>query len=243
MDPQILLVNKYRRTQQVFTEATRTYGAVLICVTEAEAAAAAIQSQKFHGIFVDSAVPGAESLNLRALAQASALNQHTPVLWMIECDLPGAGGAWQMKRPSQTAELKTSLQDICQRDTVDRRRFPRLPFRTIVNFTFNGQRERGATVNLSATGLLVEISWPIARGQVLEVCLLLPSHRERVEARVKAVRREGANRVGLCFQNLTETQNRYVNAFLAEHLNLEPEAESPTPLEPNRSAPQHAEAL
>jgi DNA-binding response OmpR family regulator len=219
MNPQILLVNHSRRTEEVFTEATRTYGAVLDCVSEVDTAAMAIEAQKLHGIFVDSAVPGVDRQTFVKLAQSSLLNQHTPVLWMIARDLPGSGGAWQMKRPAQTAELKIFLQDICRRDTVDRRRDPRLPFRTIVNFTLDGRQLRGATVNLSATGLLAELSWPVVR-QAFDVALLLPSYRERMEARVKALRREGSNRVGLCFQDLTHKQCQQVEAFLAEHLNL-----------------------
>ena len=228
MQFRLLLVNSEIQTGLVFKQAAPAVGAELIAFESPELAARRIRDERFDGIFVDADIPNFSRQGFTNVVRNSKFNSQTPIILLT--GYRGAGtvpaqdsdGVSRVGRPSRPQDLLPFLKELKRKLIAERRKNRRLSFRTEVNCIQGSRRFRAMSVNLSAQGMLLEVAWPLEKGDELEVHFQLASEDPVFRARVRVVRASGPGRVGLTFQNLGNIERLRLREFLEQHLPLAP---------------------
>ncbi len=95
-----------------------------------------------------------------------------------------------------------------------RRLCPRLPFRTAVDCRWRDKQIKATSVNISESGVLLEGSGEVTVGQEVDVEFLIPEALEPVRARVKVVRKEDPDRIGIRFLTLTPAEKTAIQRYI-----------------------------
>jgi CheY-like chemotaxis protein len=224
MSFRVLLVNAGTQTERLFREAVEAFGAELVALDGAEAAAQRILGERFEAIFLDTVNAAVSRQGLIQLIRKSRLNSQVAIVLLTDYQGSGTvtgeapGGASHLVRPTTTRDLQPLLQELRKKIRADRRKHRRLSFRAAVNCLHGARRFRATSFNLSLTGMLVDMSVPFELGDEWEVRFLLAADEPAFHARARVVRAEGPNRVGLRFQNLENPVRQRLQQFLDQHL-------------------------
>lgn len=220
----LVLVTEEVETARIFKEAVARVGVDAITIESAELAARRIREEKFDGIFIDPTVPNLSRQGFTRLIRNSKFNSQAPIVLLRSYPREGtvtgkaSDGVSVMVRPSSAADLMPFLKELKRKLVAERRRYRRLPFRTNVNCLEGIRRFRATSVNVSATGMLLDVSSALERGDELEVYFSLAAEDPPFRARVRVVRIGGPNRVATAFQNLGSPERQRLRGFLDQHL-------------------------
>lgn len=220
----LLLVARKLQSQRVFKEAVTRVGAELLSLDDLEAAYHHLREEKFDVIFVETAVPGFGRQPFVRHTRESKFNSQAPIILLtgyskIQTTKEDAaeGVSW-ITEPSQTSELQPLLGVLKRKLAAERRKHRRLPFRTDVNCLQAGHHIHATSIDLSDTGMLLEVSSRVRRETELEVRFLLSPDEPTLHCRAQVVRVNAPNRLGLLFQNLDSFQRTHLRRFLDAHL-------------------------
>jgi len=220
----LLLVNADRQTTRIFEEAARSIGAELTAHETVEQAARRVGENRFEAIFVDLSTPRFSRQGFTRLVRTSRFNSQSPLVLIsppsltFHIDEEPAAGVLKMTRPSISAELLPYLEMLKQKLMTDRRKDRRLSFRTSVNCIQGPRRLKATSVNLSMTGVLLEMGWAPEAGVPVELQFQLVTGERIFRASARLVRREGTARIAFSFQNLNYDERERLRRFVNGHL-------------------------
>lgn len=220
----LLLLNKRIQTTQLFKDAVLAIGAELSLLESPEQAGRRIRDERFDAIFVDTALPGLDRHYFIRRVRKSKFSSQARIFLMTAYSGPGRAAVEAptdssfMVKPSTGADLDPLLRELKRKLMAERRKHRRLSFRTTVNCVKGPRRFRGVSVNLSSMGMLLEASSPLGRGDELEIYFHLAVEEPVFRARVRVVRIDELDRVGLVFQNLASAVGDRLLRFLDLHL-------------------------
>jgi DNA-binding response OmpR family regulator len=219
-----MLVNQLAETTLIFRDAAKSVGAELTPLETAERAARHVRADRYDVIFVDPSVANFSRQGFTHLVRQSAFNSQTPIVLISApysekfVKLEAPSGVSVMAKPSNSAELLPCLQEIKKRLLTERRKNHRLSYRTGVNCIHGGRRLKATSVNLSATGILLEMTWDPKKGDDLELHFQLAVGETEFHALARVVRLQGQGRAAIAFQNLPSSERERLHRFLEAHL-------------------------
>jgi CheY-like chemotaxis protein len=182
-----------------------------------EDALSAAVSQRPHLIVVDRDLPRALRLveDLRREAKTRTISIAVGArgdFSDLELQLLQAGANAIVRLPAGS-EWDVRLSDLMR---VPARRATRVP----VRIEFQGETAAVATVwgailNLSGTGMLVDVSQTLAMGAELQFRFLIPGERESIQGSGQVVREERAKRYGVHFERLAGSASERILRYVA----------------------------
>ncbi len=220
----MLLVNQFPKTTRVFQEAAHSVGAELTVLETFEQAGREIGEERYEGIFVDPAVPNFSRQGFAHLVRHSLFNSQTPVILIVSLYAEESErvkvptGFSVMARPLNSADLLPHLEELRQKLLADRRKDRRLDYRASMNCVHGGRRMKATSVNISTTGVLLELSWVPQRGEEMELHFQLTDGAPDCSARARVIRLEGPGRAALVFHNLPPAVRDRLRKFIDTHL-------------------------
>lgn len=196
----------------------------MILIETPELAARRIHDERFDVIFVDTGLPNLSRAGFTRIIRNSKLNSQAPLVLLTGLAAPQAGtkdasaGVSAIAKYALPAELPVFLRKLKQKLMADRRKHRRLSFRASLNCVEGVRRFRATSVNLSASGMMIESSFPLEIGTGLELYFYLASEEPLLHARGRVARMEASDRVGVVFQNLGSFERERLRQFLDLHL-------------------------
>ena len=216
----LLLVNAESQTKKIFDEAARLIGAELTAHEAVEQAARSVGDDRFEAIFVDPSSARFSRQGFTSLVRNSRFNSATPIVLISPFHRGGgygeemAAGVSNMARPSKSGDLLPFLEALKQKLMADRRKDRRLAFRTSVNCIQGPRRLKATSVNVSVTGILVEMSWAPDPGVPIALEFQLATGEPAFRGGARMVRREDEGRLVFAFQNLNFSQRERLRRFV-----------------------------
>ncbi|MGE5325400.1 MAG: response regulator [Deltaproteobacteria bacterium] len=183
------------------------------------------QHQKFDGAFVGASIPYMDGFVLVELMRKSPSNNRVPIVMLTEFgDVKTMRRAFQagvtffLNKPLDPKRMKGLLASMRGAMLVEKRRYARLPLRTIVQCTADKRQTKTLSVNVSQTGILLEASEGLAVGQAAELNFELPDITGQLNPRANVVRIEPAGRTGLRFLSLSPQDKQALADFIAGNI-------------------------
>ena len=218
------MVDDDTQTTRVFTDAASSIGAELTAIETPEQAARRIRDERFETIFADPSLAQFSRQGFRRLVRTSRFNSQTPIVLLSTARAgtvsaeEAAAGVSTMGKPSRSADLLPYLNELKRKLMTDRRKNRRLPFRISVVSVQGMKRLKATSVNLSATGILLEMSSILQCGDEVELSFPLASQEPIFHGFARVVRLENPSRAVLAFLNLGGSEHARLRRFVEAHL-------------------------
>ena len=181
--------------------------------------------QKFDGVFLGSSIPSMDGFVLAELMRKSPSNSRVPIVMLTELgDVKTMRRAFQagvtffLNKPLDLKRMKGLLASMRGAMLVERRRYARLPLRTIVQYTAEKKQSKALSVNVSQTGLLLESSGGLTVGQAADLLFELPDIARQLNPRANVVRIEPAGRTAMQFLSLSPQDKQALFDFIAGNI-------------------------
>lgn len=225
MPNKILVVDDDAPTCELITEVLHAAEVEALSLTDSNAASTRLQKEKFDAVFLDAHMPRPDGIELTRQIRHSGLNLKTPIVIITgngeQQFLTRAfevGANFVLFKPVDRQALLRLLR--ATQGTIDRerRRFARVSVRCEVFITLGHERVRGMTVDLSATGMLVQGECRFPVGARVEFRLSLASNRADLRGAARIVRFVGDDFMGLEFQSLAPPEVEALQTFLMPHI-------------------------
>jgi CheY-like chemotaxis protein len=225
MPNKILVVDDDPPTCELIAEVLNAAEVDAFSFTDSSAAATRLRSEKFDAVFLDAHMPRPDGIELTRQIRHSGLNVKTPIIIITgngeQQFLTRAfevGANFVLFKPVDRQALLRLLR--ATQGTIDRekRRFARVSVRCEVFITLGQERVRGMTVDLSATGMLVQGDCRFPVGSRVEFRLNLGTNHTDLRGTARVVRFVGDNFMGIEFQSLPSAESEALHAFLLPHL-------------------------
>ena len=220
----LLLVDDDAQTARVFTEAASSIGAELTAIATLEQAARRIRDERFETIFADPSLAQFSRQGFRHLVRTSRFNSQTPIVLLstaragVVSAEESFAGVSMIAKPSRSADLLPYLNELKRKLMTDRRKNRRLPFRISVVSVQGLKRLKATSVDVSATGIMLEMSSIPRCGDELELSFPLAPQEPIFHGFARVVRLENPNRAGLAFLNLGGSEHARLRRFVEAHL-------------------------
>jgi DNA-binding response OmpR family regulator len=192
-----------------------------LTLTDSSQAEAHIAREKFSALFFDVRMPPPDGLELTRMVRASSLNRTTPIAIITgEEDRTvlgrafGAGANFFLSKPVSRHRLLRLIRltgDSVQREA---RRFQRVMVRCKVSIDCGQERLSGSTLDLSLTGMFVQVSHVLPLGSAVRVCLELKSGTPPLSVNARVVRVAGGDCMGLQINNAGSDENVKLQEFI-----------------------------
>ena len=193
-------------------------------VRTAEQALAILESEHVDLVVMDHVLPDATGDDFIRGIRANPRTRATGILVLTargaqaavdRCLEAGANGV--LFKPVTRQDLCMRAEDLLY---VSARRHVRTMVRLKVDATGGSGPMFGNSVNVSAGGMLLESSQPLAKGEMLELRFVLPGDERPVVARARVVREADATdpdrqATGLSFEGMTDDDRARIEAFVA----------------------------
>jgi len=229
MANKILVVDDDLPTCELITTVLRAAEVEAFSLTDSREAAMRLRKEKFDGVFLDARMPQLDGIELTRQIRHSGLNAKTLVV-MITGDgeqqfLARAfqvGANFVLFKPVDRQSLLRLLRVTQGPIDRERRRFTRVSVRREVSINLGKDRVRGMTVDLSASGMLVQSDCQFPVGSRVEFILDLGKNQRSLRGVAKIVRHVGDDFMGLEFHPLPTGDAETLHDFLLPqilHLN------------------------
>lgn len=186
--PTILVVDDDLVALELIGHTLESLGVRPKCVQSSPAAAELINKEKYHGVFLDWMMPEVDGLDLARRIRSSKSNKSVPIVMLTGRTEPEAmeeafhaGVNFFLTKPVTPEKVKKLLDASRGMILAERRRYQRAVVCLGVLCTWDGQRVRGRTLNLSSSGVLLQAENLPPVGAVLGLALELPGGAERIE--------------------------------------------------------------
>jgi len=221
MPNKILVVDDDPPTCELITEVLSGAEVEASCLTDSHAAAGRIQREKFDAVFLDARMPAPDGMELTRMIRKSGVNAKTIVVMIT-----GEGEQNFLSRAFQVGANFVLFKPIDRRSLLrllritqgpidrERRRFTRVSVRRPVAICLGKERVRAMTVDLSASGMLVQAEQRFSVGATLEFSLDLGMNWKPVQGVARVIRFVGDDFMGLEFQSLPVAQVEILEEFL-----------------------------
>ena len=212
MPLKILLIDDDPASRELMKEILAQEDVTLATETDAEESARLITHHRYEGIFLNFGTQGVDAEGLSRKIRRSDANRTTPIVMIArksDADALSrgfkAGATFFLPAPVTRHKVLEVLRKSRGTMMVERRRMRRISFRADITCFVAGQEFMGHTLDLSETGMAVEIKQKLAGGtQMRSVFQLTPDRLIESEMVVRVVHR---HRAGVEFTRIS-TEDR-----------------------------------
>lgn len=186
--PKILVVEDDKAMLRLLGEVLGQMGAEPHLVGSSVQAAELVEKEKFDGVFLDWRMPEMDGLELARKIRASRLNPGVPMVMLTAVHSPtalkecfAAGVDFFLQKPVSVQQLRRLLNASRGLMLEERRHYQRAPVALEVRCRWDNQQATGRSVNVSATGILLELDAPPAVGTEVTLEVEFPGQAEALE--------------------------------------------------------------
>lgn len=218
----ILAVDNDEEVLKLIREVAGLQGCEVSAFKTGLEAAHQVHHQKYDGAFVGASIPYMDGFVLVQLMRSSPSNNRVPIVMLTDYgDVKTmrrafeAGVTFFLNKPLDPKRMKGLLTGMRGAMLVERRRYARLPLRTIVQYSAEKKQSKALSVNVSQTGMLLESSGGLSLGQAAELLFELPDIPGKLNPRANVVRKEPSDRTAVRFQKLSPEDQKALADFIA----------------------------
>jgi DNA-binding response OmpR family regulator len=222
MAVRILVVDDEQQAVKLISDVLTPMGYEILGLTDSRIAADQINRQKFDAVFLDFRMPHIDGFELTRRIRTSLSNSLVPIVMMtayddVELMRRGfqAGITFFLHKPFNPDKLRGLLSTMQSMILKERRRYARLPLKTMVAaITKGGKHLQLKSSNLSQAGMLLESSAGLEVGDEIQIEFALPEHHKAIHSRARVVRKDTAGGIALGLFGMTaddqETTLNYI---------------------------------
>jgi CheY-like chemotaxis protein len=195
--------------------------AVVFPVNDGAKAAALANKERFDGVFLDLEMPRMHGFDLTRQIRESSWNRSTPIVIVTGKDdrttmqqAFSNGASFFLQKPVDRQRLSTLFRAVRGSLLESRRRNNRVPIHTEVSLNVDSKVVKGATWNLSQSGMQVEASG-LKADQVVQLSFQLPPSGGHIEA-FGVVVWATDRRQGIKFTKMNAQTAAAIRTFIAE---------------------------
>lgn len=223
--PKILVVEDDKAMLQLLGDVLAQMGAEPRLVASSAHAAELIEREKFDGIFLDLIMPAPDGLELARRVRRSKSNSTVPLVMITASPEPAAieesfqaGVNFFLHKPVTAQHLGKLLNAARGLMLEERRRYQRAPVALLVRCAWRDHPVTGQSVNLSASGVLVELPELPPVGAGVELEFSLPGSPRSLTLAGVVARQQSADSVGIRFKFADEATRRALMEFVEKTL-------------------------
>lgn len=213
--PKILVVEDDTTMLRLLGEVLGQMGAEPHCVASSVHAAELIEKEKYDGIFLDWRMPEIDGMELARRVRASQSNGHVPLVMLTGvADSQGlkksfeAGINFYLQKPVSVSQLRNLLNASRGMMLAERRGYQRAPVAVPMRCRWDNQAVTGCSINVSASGVLLEIAPAPPVGTRVQIDFELPGQPKPYKLSGTAVRVAVSRGVAVKFETDPDTHRR-----------------------------------
>ncbi|MFB3924123.1 MAG: response regulator [Terriglobia bacterium] len=202
----ILVVDDEPQVLDVFRKLVEPLGYEVLTLADSREAARRIAEDKFDAIALDAVMPRPDGFELTERIRASSMNPSVPIIMFTGHDSVAmmrrgfqAGITFFLAKPLSPEKLRGLFSVARGAALEERRRYVRLPHRTVVECRCAGQRHEARSIDVARGGILLECTARMDTGQVIEMEFSLPGARQPLRLLGKVIRGDPSGRVAVEF--------------------------------------------
>ncbi len=218
----LLIVDDDTEVLKAIQSILKSLGYETVALSDSREAQVRVDREKMDGIFLDARMPYLDGFRLAQHIRQSASNGGVPIVMItayadVETMRKGldAGVTFFLTKPVEVRKLEQLLRLLHGAMLKERRRYARLPFRTIVTCQFEQHEFKSESVNIGEGGMLLDGTGGMATGQEVNLRFSLPKESEPIDAHAKVVRRESPDRMAVQFLTLEAESKRGIQGYIA----------------------------
>ncbi len=218
--PKILVVEDDQAMLQLLGDVLGQMGAEPRLVANSTHAAELVEREKFDGIFLDLIMPELDGLALARRIRVSKSNATVPLVMITGSPEPDAmtdsfqaGINFFLHKPVTAQQLGKLLNAARGLMLEERRRYQRAPVALLMRCRWQGdagaaRQVTGQSINLSASGALLDLPELAPVGTPVRVEFSIPGHPQGLSLAGRVVRHNSARSLGVQFETDEPTRRR-----------------------------------
>jgi DNA-binding response OmpR family regulator len=218
----ILAVDNEAEALKLIKETAETMGYEVVTFNTGLEAAGHLKKQKIDGALVSASIPYMDGFVLVQLMRGSPSNSRVPIVMLTDFGDAKtmrkafeAGVTFFLSKPLDPKRLKGLMTIMRGQMLEERRRYARLPLRTIVQYRAGKNQFKTLSVNVSQRGMLLEPSAGLSVGREVELLFELPNIPGQLNPRATVVRKEANNQMGVRFSSLSPQDEKALSDFIS----------------------------
>lgn len=222
MVPRLLVVDDEPEVLKLVKGLLESFGCEVCGIGNSREAAQLLNREKFDAVFLDARMPHPDGLELTRYIRESPSNSRVPIVMLTGYDDAEtmrtgfkAGVTFFLGKPLDMRKLQGLLKALRGVMLKERRRYTRLPLRTVVTCRVGKHQFKSNSLNISEAGMLLEGTGGIDQGQEVELRFSLPRGPEQLNPRSRVVRKEPRDRMGVQFLELKPEDLKALRGFVA----------------------------
>lgn len=217
----VMFVDDELEILKLFKLLVEPLGCDVLTFADSREAAERINRDKFDGVFVDASMPHPDGFELAKMVRASPSNFGTPIVMLtgysdVDTMRKGfqAGITFFLGKPVNQRRLIPLLRTMRGSLLREKRRYARLPFRTVVTVQLGTRTFKSESLNLSEGGMMLEKSGGAAAGQELDLEFSVPQAVRALKAHARVVRKMPPDQLAIQFLALKIEDREAIQAFI-----------------------------
>jgi CheY-like chemotaxis protein len=222
MAMKLLVVEDDPQVLQTIKSLIESLGYEVVALADSREAAWRVGKEKFEGAFLDARMPHLDGFSLTEAIRKSPSNSKITVVMLTgyndaETMRAGfkAGVSFFLGKPPDLNRLGTLLKLMKQQMLREKRRYIRLPVRTVVHCSLGKRQFKSASLNVSEGGMLLEDSGGADVGQELRLRFSLPLIPDVLNPSARVTRKERSGHTALQFLQPSPEDRQVIQDFIA----------------------------
>jgi CheY-like chemotaxis protein len=197
-------------------------GIEVLMVTDSREAARRLQSEKYDGIILDAYMPHLDGFELSKQVRTMPLNRTVPIAMITGHDdiqtmrrSFQAGVTFFLGKPITTEKMYGLLKVSRGAMLREKRRFARLPLRTLVDCRVGEKHFKATSVNIGEGGKLLEKPEVLEAGQEVELRFTMPKADSALKAHAIVQRHEPPHRTAVRFLDISTEDSEAIQTYIS----------------------------
>ena len=222
MAMKLLVVDDDPQVLKTIKSLIESLGYEVLALADSREAARRVGKEKFDGAFLDAEMPHLDGFSLTEAIRKSPSNTKIPVVMLTGHDDAEtmqagfkAGVSFFLSKPPDLNRLRVLLRLMKEQMLREKRRYIRLPVRTVVHGSLGKHEFKSVSLNVSESGMLLEDSGGADVGQELQLTFTLPLIPDVLNPSVRVVRKERSGHTAVQFLQPSPEDRRVIQDFIA----------------------------
>ena len=227
MSLKIMVVDDEQLNLKVMRSLAVPLGNTVLTFDASQEANQQLEKQRFDAVFVG--MRQADGLEFARQIRSSKLNGETAIVMLTATDdiemlrqAFGAGATFVIPKPIAAARVIGILTAMASPQWKVRRHAARLPLVSEVNCQWGDRNLPMRSVNISESGMLLQSSHDVEEGQEVWLEFKIAEVRASLNVRARIVRKEGTERIGIEFIDLTLEDRNAIQLYVMGQLKEQP---------------------
>lgn len=225
MSIRVLVVEDDLPTLALMQEVLASFEVDVVPMADSEEAFAAVNREKFDGIFLDLMMPRLNGFRLAEAIRKSGWNKTTPIVVVTSNSERStmqeafrAGGNFFLQKPIDRKRLTILLNSTRGAMLENRRSVQRAAIDVEVLCVTRSLSASVRSHNLSARGILLDSTDGFPLGETVRLSFRLPRQSTQLHATGVVVRRDERGRMGINFSHISNTDRQRIMLYVGDEV-------------------------